>query len=43
LQAVGLKDDLLELNAALRIALEQPDAVDRWLAGQPVFAAARLD
>ncbi len=43
LQAAGLKDDLLELNAALRIALEQPDAVDRWLAGQPAFAAARLD
>jgi Fe-S-cluster containining protein len=43
LQAVGLKDDLLELNAALRIALEQPDAIDHWLAGQPVFATARLD
>ena len=43
LQAAGLKDDLLELSAALRIALEQPDAVDRWLAGQPAFAAARLD
>jgi hypothetical protein len=43
LQAAGLKDDLLELNAALRIALEQPDAVDRWLADQPAFAAARLD
>jgi hypothetical protein len=43
LQAVGLKDDLLELNAALRIALEAPDAVDRWLAGQPVFVAARLE
>jgi Fe-S-cluster containining protein len=43
LQAAGLKDDLLELSAALRIALEQPDAVDRWLAGQPAFAAARQD
>jgi Fe-S-cluster containining protein len=43
LQAAGLKDDLLELNAALRIALDVPDALDRWLAGEPVFAPARLD
>jgi hypothetical protein len=43
LQAAGLKDDLLELNAALHIALEVPDAVERWLAGEPVFAPARLD
>lgn len=39
----GLKGDLLELTAALRIALEAPDAAERWLAGEPVFAAARLD
>jgi hypothetical protein len=39
----GLKGDLLELTAALRIAFEVPDAVDRWLAGEPVFAGARLD
>ena len=39
----GLKGDRLELTAALRIALEVPDAVERFLAGEPVFAAARLD
>jgi hypothetical protein len=38
----GLKGDRLELTAALRIALEMPDAVERWLAGEPVFAPARL-
>jgi hypothetical protein len=41
LQAVGLRDDLLELTAALRIALDVPDALERWLAGEPVFAPAR--
>src|SRR5262249_24591172 len=39
----GLKDDLVEWTAALRIALEVPDAAERWLAGEPVFAAARLN
>jgi Fe-S-cluster containining protein len=39
----GLKGDLLELTAALRIAFEVPDALERWLAGEPVFASARLD
>jgi hypothetical protein len=39
----SLKGDLLELSAALRIALEQADAAERWLAGEPVFAAARFD
>jgi Fe-S-cluster containining protein len=43
LEASGLNDDLLELTAALRVALEVPDAVTRWLAGEPVFAPARLD
>jgi Fe-S-cluster containining protein len=38
----GLKDDLLELTAALRIAVETPDAAERWLAGDAVFAAAQL-
>ncbi len=33
----------LELTAALRIALEHPDAFDRWLAGERVFAPAALD
>lgn len=36
----GLPSDLLELIAALRIALDQPDAVERWLAGDPVFEPA---
>jgi Fe-S-cluster containining protein len=40
---VGLKGDLLELTAALRIAFEVSDAFERWLAGEPVFASARLD
>jgi Fe-S-cluster containining protein len=39
----GLKGDLLELTAALRIAFEVPDALRRWLDGEPVFAPARLD
>jgi Fe-S-cluster containining protein len=34
---------LLELTAALRIALETTDAAERWLAGEGVFVAARLD
>jgi Fe-S-cluster containining protein len=39
----GLAGDRLELTAALRIALQEPGAIDRYLAGQPAFAAARLD
>jgi len=39
----GLENDLLELISALRIALEMPDATDRWLAGEHIFAAARWD
>jgi Fe-S-cluster containining protein len=38
----GLPHDLLELTAALRVALLVPDAGKRWLAGQPVFGAARF-
>jgi Fe-S-cluster containining protein len=38
----GLKGELLELTAALRIALTIPDAAERWLAGEAVFAPARL-
>jgi hypothetical protein len=38
----GLNGDLLELSGALRIALEVPDALERWLAGEPVFARARM-
>jgi Fe-S-cluster containining protein len=39
----GLRGDLVELTAALRIALELPDAAERWLAGEAVFAPARLN
>jgi Fe-S-cluster containining protein len=38
----GLNGDRLELTAALRIALEAPEAVERYLSGEPSFAAARL-
>jgi Fe-S-cluster containining protein len=38
-----LDGELLELTAALRIALETPDVEDRWLSGERVFAPARLD
>ena len=43
LSETGLKGDLLELTAALRIAFEVPDAFERWLGGEPVFAPARLN
>jgi Fe-S-cluster containining protein len=38
----GLKNEVLELTAALRIVLTTPKAVERWLAGQAVFGLARL-
>jgi len=39
----GLAGERVELTAALRIALEVPNAAERFLAGEPVFAAARFD
>lgn len=36
----GLSSPHLELTAALRIALDTPNAAERWLAGEPVFRAA---
>ena len=39
----GLNGARVELTAALRIALEVPGAVERFLEGEPSFAAARLD
>jgi hypothetical protein len=33
---------LLELTAALRIVLTLPNALDRWLAGEPIFVTARM-
>jgi hypothetical protein len=43
LAEAGLAGERVELTAALRIALEPPDAVERFLAGEAAFAAARLD
>lgn len=37
----GRDGGLLELVAALRIALERPTAGERWAAGLPVFSQAR--
>lgn len=42
LQECRLDGELLELTAALDIALAVPDAAERWLAGEKVFAPARL-
>jgi hypothetical protein len=41
LAQAGLSGDTLELTAALRIALDTPDAAERYLAGEPVFAPAK--
>jgi Fe-S-cluster containining protein len=38
----GLPDDLLELTAALRVVLTLPNAFACWLAGEPIFAPARM-
>ena len=38
--SLGLKADTYELSSALVIALAEPDAEQRWLAGEDVFAAA---
>ena len=43
LSEAGLTGDLLELTAALRVALTLPDGAQQWLAGQPLFAGARLN
>jgi Fe-S-cluster containining protein len=40
----GLSGEYVELTAALRICLEQSqDVVKKWLAGEPVFASARVE
>jgi hypothetical protein len=36
----GLDGAPLELVAAVRVALEAPDAADRWLRGEPAFSGA---
>jgi hypothetical protein len=43
LSEAGLNGDLFELTGALHIALAMPDAAQRWLAGEAVFAPARLN
>ena len=40
LAELGLASTHLELTAALRIALETPDAAERYLAGEPIFREA---
>jgi Fe-S-cluster containining protein len=37
-----LPDELLELTAALRIALTVPNALQHWLAGESIFALAKM-
>lgn len=36
----GVSAELIELTAGLAVALALPDAAARWLAGEPIFAAA---
>jgi Fe-S-cluster containining protein len=43
LKYVGLPPDLLELTAGLHVALSEPQALQRWLAGEPIFAPALAD
>ena len=37
----GMEPEVLELAAALHVALDAPHAAERWLAGEPVFGPAR--
>lgn len=38
----GLRDDRLELTAAVLVALDTPNAAQRWIAGEDIFKDARL-
>ena len=42
LDTVGLRPQMLELIAAVRVALERPNSTEAWLKGEPVFDAAIL-
>jgi|SRR5579859_7395374 len=42
LDRLGLDGGLVELSSALLIILDEPDAIDRYLAGERVFEPARL-
>ena len=39
LAAVGLPTEAFELSGALDVALAEPDAERRWLAGEAIFAS----
>jgi Fe-S-cluster containining protein len=43
LKALGLPYDYYEFRAALRLAIDDPDAEARWLAGEDVFAGVAKD
>ena len=40
LESAGLPIDVIELTAGLSIALNEPNALERWLAGEAIFASA---
>ena len=40
IEAAALPAELFELTAGLHLALSEPNALQRWLAGEAVFAAA---
>jgi Fe-S-cluster containining protein len=42
-EELGLEHGTIELTTALRIALDTPDAAERWLAGERLFTAAYWD
>jgi hypothetical protein len=42
LEESRLDGELLELTAALDIALTASDAAERWLAGEAIFTRARM-
>ena len=42
LESRGLEHTWVDLSAALRIVLEDPSAVDRWLEGEPAFREAEV-
>jgi Fe-S-cluster containining protein len=43
LRTHGLDASDLELTAAMRVAMENPEASEQWLAGKPVFAGCKAD
>ena len=40
MNALGL-DQPLELTEGLLVVLTEPDAMERWLRGEPIFSARR--